>query len=651
MVLASLSVFAGGCPPESAQPVQSVQSPVEPGTAIAGTEKPQPSDAIIVADNGVGVPDIVNAGSDMDTDVSPHGILWAIPQNAGVSSLSLRDPDGVVSQLEFPPGEAPYLNVAGLADGLYVYEVLVEPALSARTAAAMEEAADDPVLRESVVQQLVDAGQIPGGPVGQSGSFMVAGGAILPGDSLTKGRAGDQDVENFNKDQVINDDLIVSFSACVGNDCVNGESFGFDTIRLKENNLRIRFQDTSNSASFPSNDWQIVANDSSNGGQNRFSIEDVDGGRTPFTIEAGADANALYVDTGGRIGMGTNNPVTEIHVKDGDSPTLRLEQDGSSGFTPQTWDMAGNETNFFIRDVTNGSKLPIRIRPNAPTNSLYIDTDGDIGLGTASPAADLHVLKSAASPAMRVESTNSTPGSPSLSLKNSSVGWSMGVQGASGKLVINNLADFNSGTSANEAIAIDNSSLNVTLGRDLDVRRIVRWGDGTNQVGRLLYSGSGNPVIVADPNKSLEFWTGFSGNGVNRLTINASGNTTVQGNLTVNGTLSNPSDRNIKDEIENIDPKDVLEKVVGMPISSWRYKREDGRVRHIGPMAQDFMAAFGLGEDERYITAIDADGVSLAAIQGLNQKIEEKDAIIAQQARALQELADRVAALEQAAQK
>ena len=56
-------------------------------------------------------------------------------------------------------------------------------------------------------------------------------------------------------DQVILDDLIVDGSACIGFDCVNGESFGFDTIRIKENNLRIRAQDTSSTASFPTNDW------------------------------------------------------------------------------------------------------------------------------------------------------------------------------------------------------------------------------------------------------------------------------------------------------------------------------------------------------------------------------------------------------------
>jgi len=192
-------------------------------------------------------------------------------------------------------------------------------------------------------------------------------------------------------DQQILDDLIVGGSICAGTDCSNGESFGFDTIRLKENNLRIKFQDTSNTASFPTNDWQITANDSGNGGQNKFSIDDIDGGRTPFTIEASAPSHSLYVDDGGRIGLRTSTPVVEMHMVSGDSPTLRLEQDGSSGFTPQTWDVAGNETNFFVRDATNGSRLPFKIRPSAPTNALYIDTDGDVGLGTASPNAALHV--------------------------------------------------------------------------------------------------------------------------------------------------------------------------------------------------------------------------------------------------------------------
>ncbi len=193
-------------------------------------------------------------------------------------------------------------------------------------------------------------------------------------------------------DQVFNDDIIVDGSACIGQDCSNGESFGFDTIRLKENNLRIRFFDTSTSASFPTRDWQITANDSTNGGADKFSIDDIDGGKTPFTIEANAPSHSLYADDGGRVGFGTNTPVVSLHVKKGNTPTLRLEQDGSSGFTPQTWDLASNEANFFVRDATNGSTLPFRIKPGAPTNAVYIDSTGEIGMNVGTdPRARLHI--------------------------------------------------------------------------------------------------------------------------------------------------------------------------------------------------------------------------------------------------------------------
>ncbi len=192
-------------------------------------------------------------------------------------------------------------------------------------------------------------------------------------------------------DQVFADDVIVQSSLCVGFDCNNGESFGSDTQRLKENNLRIHFDDTSASASFPGNDWRLQANDSTNGGQNYFAIADATAGRIPFRIEAGAPANALYVKSSGDIGIGNSSPVVEVHVTDGDSPTLRLEQNGSSGFGSQTWDIAGNETNFFIRDVNNGSQLPFKIRPGADDNSIVINNNNNIGLGVLNPTHRLQV--------------------------------------------------------------------------------------------------------------------------------------------------------------------------------------------------------------------------------------------------------------------
>lgn len=67
-----------------------------------------------------------------------------------------------------------------------------------------------------------------------------------------------------------------------------------------------------------------------------------------------------------------------VLLKSGDTPGLRLLQTNNSGFTPQTWDVAGNEANFFVRDLTGGSRLPFRIRPGAPTSSLDILANSDV---------------------------------------------------------------------------------------------------------------------------------------------------------------------------------------------------------------------------------------------------------------------------------
>jgi hypothetical protein len=83
------------------------------------------------------------------------------------------------------------------------------------------------------------------------------------------------------------------------------------------------------------------------------------------------------------------------------------------------------------------------------------------------------------------------------------------------------------------------------------------------------------------------------------------------------GTWASLSDRNSKTDIAPLDDAAVLAKVAALPVSVWRYKTERG-VRHVGPMAQDFYAAFGVGEDDRHITSIDEDGVALAAIKALH---------------------------------
>jgi len=207
---------------------------------------------------------------------------------------------------------------------------------------------------------------------------------------------------------------IVRNSLCVGGDCQTGIGFSDSTIILKENNTRIKFADTSASASFPREDWELEANSPINGGANRFAIFSCGEGSNDgacsdadnvFTVEANARSNALYVESSGEVGIGTANPVGDIHIVIGDTPTVRLEQNTSSGFTAQTWDLAGNETNFFIRDVTNGSKLPFRTRPGAPTSSIDIAANGNVGFGDASPDAALDVRRTGTRVTMELEAT------------------------------------------------------------------------------------------------------------------------------------------------------------------------------------------------------------------------------------------------------
>ena len=118
----------------------------------------------------------------------------------------------------------------------------------------------------------------------------------------------------------------------------------------------------------------------------------------------------------------------------------------------------------------------------------------------------------------------------------------------------------------------------------------------------------------------------------------------LAGTVYANGTFVSSSDRNAKENFKSVDTRDVLEKVAAMPVSRWNYK-QDAASEHIGPMAQDFYAAFNVGPDDKHITTVDEGGVALAAIQGLNQKVDEKESKIQEQAAEITELQQSVAEL------
>jgi len=309
------------------------------------------------------------------------------PVGATEATVRIQLPDGRVVAERFAVGQdirfdATLEDGTVLGDGSYPYELIYDLSASAaqRSAARLARESGDSSLPQSWPSELPS----------KAGSFWIASGRFQPMLENESSRPKSRSAQA--KDVVTPDDIIVQGSGCFGLDCVNNESFGFDTIRLKENNTRIGFSDTSVGA-FPSNDWEIGANDSASGGLSRLYIRDFSANLTPFSIAAGAPENALTVSSLGRVGFRTAVPAFDLHLVTSNTPGIRLEQTGASGFTPQTFDIGANEANFFVRDLTAGSRLPLRIRPGAPTSSLDIASSGRVGMGTASPEAALHILR------------------------------------------------------------------------------------------------------------------------------------------------------------------------------------------------------------------------------------------------------------------
>ncbi len=121
--------------------------------------------------------------------------------------------------------------------------------------------------------------------------------------------------------------------------------------------------------------------------------------------------------------------------------------------------------------------------------------------------------------------------------------------------------------------------------------------------------------------------------------------TSVGASLTTGGVWANASDKNRKTDFNDVNPRTVLAKLASLPVREWRYTNEVAGVKHLGPTAQDFQTAFGLGTDDKSIGTVDADGVALAAIQGLNQKLEEQrieNSLLKRELEKLQQIVDKL---------
>ena len=121
------------------------------------------------------------------------------------------------------------------------------------------------------------------------------------------------------------------------------------------------------------------------------------------------------------------------------------------------------------------------------------------------------------------------------------------------------------------------------------------------------------------------------------------------GNMSIRGSLSQQSSRSSKEGISHVDPETILTKVLSLPIRQWSYKHDDEKIRHIGPMSEEFFASFDVGENPDGISSLDTGGVALAAIQGLKQEIDKRDRKIEKLEARLKNIEDMLTASQQPA--
>jgi len=352
------------------------------------------------------------------------------------------------------------------------------------------------------------------------------------------------------------------------------------------------------------------------------------------TAVGGPSAKRLLIDNAGNVGIGTTNPQALFHVA-GTSPNIIMGDSGSTvtaGVVGAT--ISGGGTSVYPNKVTDDYGTVGGGRSNQAGDDTGTTSDrpaATVGGGGSNTASAGYATVCGGSGNQAI-STYATIGG---GVTNTASGSCATVGGGSNHTASGNTATIGGGatnTASGNYATVGGGWTNTASGIEATVpggADNAAAGGYSFAAGRRAKANHQGAFVWADSTDA-----DFASSANNQFDVRAAGGTRIfsDSGATVGVLLAAGAsswsmicDRNLKENFVAVDGRDVLERLSRIPITQWNLKSQDPSIQHIGPMAQDFYEAFGLGEDDRHISTVDADGIALVSIQALYQMVKEEN--------------------------